>query len=562
MPSDNLNYIEQAQSAPRYGTPPVSVGEGTNYVEYGCTVASADYTHSLATLRGGRIHRFGTSPERWYVVDVDPRRDLQLEATATNEIYVVIDESVAAKPVADVVVSTSGAPAALSLHVATIDTASETISERMNRSPEMGTGTNPVPVTPREFTGVSKIPRDVSSLRNDLASGGEVVAPRQGIYTISTPLELADKTSLILREGVEIKIDDEQDITAVENKDTTSGNANVAVIGLGGAIDGNKANNSELTSRAIHFRGVKSPRIERVLIKNFNGSGIYLDKSSDGTSMTNLICSKNRLQGVGQASIKTLGSVRGGTIAGNIVDAESPSTVAAGFEIDSGSQALNICNNVAYRTGGSGFEASHGGYLNNYICNVALETGQNESTGAGHRYDGFHRQQGYVNILGFAAREVAGHGVHIEDHGNYAHLSGIFVRRPSTKGSADSSGIFVDSDATVMGGRSSSAGGGSNPDHNIEVGPNASDVELWGLSSPGDDETANGAVGDAGARTRWDGVIGGGPLGGVDISAVTGASAGDRALTTGASAAGADIIAVFDGADWVYPTRGGTVTPA
>jgi len=64
-----------------------------------------------------------------------------------------------------------------------------------------------------------------------------------------------------------------------------------------------------------------------------------------------------------------------------------------------------------------------------------------------------------------------------------------------------------------------------------------------------------------GTRHRHFGIIGGGPFGGVDISTITGASTGDRARTTGASAAPADVIAVFDGADWIYPTKGGAVTP-
>ena len=95
MPSDNLNYIEQAQGSPRYGTPPVSVGEGTNYVEYGCTVEHVDDTHLLATLRGGRIHRFSAGPPaRWYVVDVDPRRDVQVRDVVerTREFRVVARE--------------------------------------------------------------------------------------------------------------------------------------------------------------------------------------------------------------------------------------------------------------------------------------------------------------------------------------------------------------------------------------------------------------------------------------------------------------------------------------
>lgn len=77
------------------------------------------------------------------------------------------------------------------------------------------------------------------------------------------------------------------------------------------------------------------------------------------------------------------------------------------------------------------------------------------------------------------------------------------------------------------------------------------------------DDTANpSGIDNNGTRTRYNNVIGGGPLGGVDISTVTGAEVGDIARTAGTSAAGADVLAVYDGTDWVYPTRGGTVTPS
>jgi hypothetical protein len=82
------------------------------------------------------------------------------------------------------------------------------------------------------------------------------------------------------------------------------------------------------------------------------------------------------------------------------------------------------------------------------------------------------------------------------------------------------------------------------------------DVDIRGVAH------LNNSIADSGTRTRVEGVIGGGPLGGVDISTVTGAEAGAVARTSGASAAPADVLAVFDGADWVYPTRGGTVTPS
>lgn len=46
----------------------------------------------------------------------------------------------------------------------------------------------------------------------------------------------------------------------------------------------------------------------------------------------------------------------------------------------------------------------------------------------------------------------------------------------------------------------------------------------------------DGTISDNGTRTRWNGVIGAGPLGGVDLSATTGQFEGDRAMSSGATA--------------------------
>lgn len=62
-------------------------------------------------------------------------------------------------------------------------------------------------------------------------------------------------------------------------------------------------------------------------------------------------------------------------------------------------------------------------------------------------------------------------------------------------------------------------------------------------------------------RPRWDGVIGGGPFGGVDLSTVTGRQDGDRAIANGSSAASDDALALWDagGSVWYYYDPTGTV---
>jgi len=66
-------------------------------------------------------------------------------------------------------------------------------------------------------------------------------------------------------------------------------------------------------------------------------------------------------------------------------------------------------------------------------------------------------------------------------------------------------------------------------------------------------------VDDGGARTRWDGVIGGGPLGGVDLSTTTGQFVGDEARADGTSAAAENADAIWNGTGWDYRNVDGTV---
>jgi hypothetical protein len=69
------------------------------------------------------------------------------------------------------------------------------------------------------------------------------------------------------------------------------------------------------------------------------------------------------------------------------------------------------------------------------------------------------------------------------------------------------------------------------------------------------------SVTDIGAtRPRWKGVIGGGPLGGVDLSTTTGQFVGDRAISNGADASSATgALARWDGSNWQYHNPNGTV---
>lgn len=81
-----------------------------------------------------------------------------------------------------------------------------------------------------------------------------------------------------------------------------------------------------------------------------------------------------------------------------------------------------------------------------------------------------------------------------------------------------------------------------------------SDIELWNVTAE--------SITDNGTRTRWNGVIGGGPLGGVDLSSTTGQEVGERAVADGTSGANAGYLARWTGSEWDVFQPATSVTPA
>jgi hypothetical protein len=86
----------------------------------------------------------------------------------------------------------------------------------------------------------------------------------------------------------------------------------------------------------------------------------------------------------------------------------------------------------------------------------------------------------------------------------------------------------------------------NNADNDIRGLPFTTDGSVIDIASTGD-------------RTRFNGVIGGGPLAGVDLSSTTGQFDGDLAVADGTSAASAGAWARWDGAAWHYVDPTGTV---
>lgn len=71
--------------------------------------------------------------------------------------------------------------------------------------------------------------------------------------------------------------------------------------------------------------------------------------------------------------------------------------------------------------------------------------------------------------------------------------------------------------------------------YGVSIGSGATDVNVdW--DNPDDSKFATQAIDDAGSRTRYKGVVGGGPLGGVDLSVTSGQFEGDEAMSSGATA--------------------------
>lgn len=89
------------------------------------------------------------------------------------------------------------------------------------------------------------------------------------------------------------------------------------------------------------------------------------------------------------------------------------------------------------------------------------------------------------------------------------------------------------------------------------------DVEVAGNDNYFHQCEVDGAISNTGARTRWNGVIGGGPLGGTDIGSLTGANAGDVAMAGGTTATNADTLWILkSNGDWQRVDGGATITPA
>jgi hypothetical protein len=105
-----------------------------------------------------------------------------------------------------------------------------------------------------------------------------------------------------------------------------------------------------------------------------------------------------------------------------------------------------------------------------------------------------------------------------------------------------------------MGGTFSGNGGAD-----IFIDSASEDVELWSVT------VGSAGISDNGTRTRWNGVIAGGPLGGTDISSLTGAQEGDEAVADGtdASATAYEKFIFNSNGDWqsiADPST--TITPA
>lgn len=233
-----------------------------------------------------------------------------------------------------------------------------------------------------------------------------------------------------------------------------------------------------------------------------NGSGILMDCSRS-------VCSGNYVHNAAKDGIRCQNQTL--TVTGNVINQPTE----AGIEHRS--QRSTIANNVIWEAGGYAIDAS-GGPLMSVVGNWAHNT--DGMVFSGNSVVAMNVQEN-CQMYGYDLE-----GNNIQCIGNYIAQSGF---------DDGQTGYRANGEQVILG--FNQAGEGEALD--IEIGANGVDVQIWGHHSVRN-------VIDNGARTRWDGWIGGGPLGGVDLSTVNGQWEGDRAVADGTSTADAGDEASWD----------------
>lgn len=150
---------------------------------------------------------------------------------------------------------------------------------------------------------------------------------------------------------------------------------------------------------------------------------------------------------------------------------------------------------------------------------------------------GYHVVDPVIRGAGMSAIVDSDHSV----YGPQQTIDNLTIDNPTIEHSGSEAAIAFNTPgklthASVSGGAIATAGGSTD----VAIGGDATGIRL--------DDLGDVSVTDSGTKTRWNGVLGGGPLGGVDLSAVSGQFGGDRAVADGTGPATAGALAAWDAA--------------
>jgi hypothetical protein len=143
---------------------------------------------------------------------------------------------------------------------------------------------------------------------------------------------------------------------------------------------------------------------------------------------------------------------------------------------------------------------------------------------------------------------------------NIAVIGPVVVDNGADTGASDKnrSGIRLDSTRVVVSNPVFSNRSGTQQ-HHVFFDSNSVDCDVRAPIFRDAAGVSNVGVAAGATRPRWNGVIGGGPLDGVDLSSTTGQWVGDRAIADGTSTAEAGALARWDGSAWQFHDPTGTV---
>lgn len=566
----------------------------SDYVERGVSFTptwSADETDisaGTAVIRDGDLA---------FIVEPDSRTDLALpSSTGVNYVYLAFDPDVD-NAISYHVDTDDTPPADPSLKVAELDASTNTVT-RVNRDPAVtfegaaltsdldagGHDLNNVGSTTTDqitnvYDHVTTTPED--TIENDLVAG-ESVAIGPGTYAIT--LDASDEGISVGVNDVTIYLHPDATLQLADGQTATGTDGGLIALANGvsgveikgrGTIDGNKANNTNPSNPAnfglIRWGdNVSDVGISGLTFQNSPGDAIRPFASS-GAESTDIDIHHVHVEGCVEGIVWTYTDslrltsfvVRNMTGQDAVEPVRSQDWVIESFLIDtaqqSGIDVFGACENGSIANGvirnpAQTSENGIGVGGNNEVCkdisveNVSIvgsgvhgvsvrASGPHENinfvnvTARGCAQNGFTPMQGEVNFTSCAA--IANDGAGWNHQGSDSRLESC-VAKNNDQTSSGNDGITLNGPRlTVVGCQSFDDQATATQRLGFRVTGSGTDCRIADFSASGN---RSGIISDGGTRTRIDGAIGGGPVGGVDLSTVTGQFEGDRAMSSGATA--------------------------